>query len=170
MRPLNWMTFKLALEDAGATRAVTRVQGRSPDLVYPTGTSVEIAIPSGHSRSMVRVRRGQGQFRDHLLSVFGSLCAFTGRAPSRVLDAGHLYSYAQLGQHERHGGLMLRRDIHRLFDDGWLAVRPDSLKVDVASSLADFPQYAQLHEQRLKVDLTPRQAEWLERHWAEHRL
>ena len=169
MRPLNFAAFKAALENAGAIRAINRIRNRSPDLVYPSGTPIEIAIPSGHTRSMVRVRRGQAQFREHLLSTFGSLCAFTGRAPARVLDAGHLYSYAKLGQHEQHGGLMLRRDIHRLFDDGWLAVRPDTLRVDVAPDLSDFPQYVQLHEQRLQVDLAPRQEAWLEDHWAEHR-
>lgn len=169
MRPLDWNAFKSALEEAGASRAVTRIQGRSPDFVYPANSPVEITIPSGHTRSMVRVRRGQQQFRDDLLARFGSLCAFTGRAPARVLDAGHLYSYAKLGQHHKHGGLLLRKDIHRLFDDGWLAVRPGNLSVDVASSLADFPQYAQLHEQRLKVDLAPQQQDWLEQHWEEHR-
>ena len=170
MRPLDWVAFKTALEEAGARRAVTRIQGRTPDFTYPNESHVKFEIPSGHTRSMVRVRRGQARFRDHLLSTFGSLCAFTGRAPARVLDAGHLYSYAKLGQHEEHGGLMLRRDIHRLFDDGWLAIRPDNLKVDVAPDLANYPQYAQLHEQTLKVDLAPRQKQWLEEHWTEHRL
>ena len=169
MRALDWTAFKGALESAGATRAISRIQARSPDLVFPGQTSVEIAIPSGHTQSMVRVRRGQSQFRDRLLASLGSLCAFTGRAPARVLDAGHLYSYAKLGKHEEHGGLMLRRDIHRLFDDGWLAVRPDNLRIDVARDLADYPQYARLHEQRLQVNLAPRQQEWIEEHWVEHR-
>jgi hypothetical protein len=47
----------------------------------------------------VRVRRGQRQFRQHLLTAHGELRAFTGEAPVRVLEAGHLYSYAELGVH-----------------------------------------------------------------------
>src|SRR5690606_41932078 len=110
------------------------------------GTQFE--MPQGFTRALVRVRRGQRQFREHLLSAQGEVCAFTGGAPARVLEAGHLYSYAQLGTHFEHGGLMLRRDVHRLFDDGLLAVEPSRLRVDVAHELAVFPQYARLHDRR----------------------
>ncbi|MGY4720072.1 HNH endonuclease [Naumannella huperziae] len=96
-------------------------------------------------------------------------CAFTGEAPTRVLEAGHLYSYAQLGVHHEHGGLLLRRDIHRLFDDGWLAVDPESLRIDVANPLESYPQYARLHDQRLRADVQDSQVQWLSHHWKEHR-
>jgi len=169
MRPLDWGAFKAALESAGATKAVSRMGARSPDFVYPSDDAPRITIPSGHSRAMVRVRRGQSKFRDNLLTRFGPLCAFTGRAPARVLDAGHLYSYAKLGQHDEHGGLMLRRDIHRLFDDGSLAVRPDSLQVHVSSELASYPNYSALDGLRLHVSLNDEQRQWLHKHWSEHR-
>src|SRR5690606_1469540 len=124
----------------------------------------------GFAHAIVRVRRGQRQFREHLLATQGSVCAFTGSAPERVLEAGHLYSYAQLGTHFQHGGLMLRRDIHRLFDDGSLAVDPSRLRVDVAPDLANFPQYARLDGERLAMRLRDEQVAWLSKHWEEHRL
>jgi hypothetical protein len=86
-----------------------------------------------------------------------------------VLEAGHLYSYAQLGTHFEHGGLMLRRDVHRLFDDGLLAVDPVNLRVDVAPGLAEFPQYARLHGEPLTLKLMDEQVDWLGKHWSEHR-
>ena len=95
--------------------------------------------------------------------------ARTGEAPVRVLEAGHLYSYAELGVHHEHGGVLLRRDIHRLFDDGWLAVDPDRLRVDVSDRLESYSQYAALHGRQLRVTLRDRQIEWLARHWIEHR-
>lgn len=169
MRSLDWTAFRAALDARGAERAVSRVLGRVPDFIFSQPGGLQIQFPSGHAQGVVRVRRGQRNFRDHLLRAFAGRCAFTGSAPDRVLEAGHLYSYAQLGQHHEHGGLLLRRDVHRLFDDGWLAVDPARLKVDVSTNLESYPQYARLHEQRLHVDLHKKQIEWLDKHWAEHR-
>ena len=159
MRSLRWDAFQEAIAAKGAARAIERVAHRAPDF----------ALPQGQHWETVRVRRGQRQFREHLLNAQGERCAFTGEAPARVLEAGHLYSYAELGVHHEHGGLLLRRDIHRLFDDGWLAVDPETLKVDVVDELAAFPQYASLQERRLQTRPLRPQIEWLARHWAEHR-
>lgn len=159
MRRLRWDDFREAVAAKGADKAVERVNHRGPDYVFP----------EGHRLDIVRVRRGQRQFREHLLSAQGESCAFTGHAPPRVLEAGHLYSYAQLGVHHEHGGLLLRRDIHRLFDDGWLAVDPSTLRVHVTAHLELYPQYARLHDQRLRVQLRESQVKWLTHHWAEHR-
>ncbi|MEE6294964.1 HNH endonuclease signature motif containing protein [Georgenia wangjunii] len=167
MRPIDWAALSEALASKGATRAVDRVTARVDMSWQPPSLHVE--LPQGFSRALVRVRRGQRQFREQLLAAQGSVCAFTGDAPTRVLEAGHLYSYAQLGTHFEHGGLMLRRDIHRLFDDGTLAVDPSGLRVDVAPELAEFPQYARLHGGRLASRLRDEHVAWLGKHWDEHR-
>lgn len=169
MRQLDWSAFSSAISSHGGDYALGRVVDRSPDFVFPGDGAAVLEFPQGHAKAMVRVRRGQRKFRDHLLSWQGSRCAFTGEAPARVLDAGHLYSYAKLGEHHEHGGLLLRRDIHRLFDDGSLAVDPNGLKIDVSGGLEAFPQYARLHDQALRVDLDAGRVAWLEKHWREHR-
>jgi len=64
---------------------------------------------------------------------------------------------------------MLRRDIHRLFDDGMLAVDPDRLRIDVAPELAAFPQYARLQDEPLTFRPENEQVGWLGKHWDEHR-
>lgn len=169
MRSLDWLKFKDAVEDRGGERAIVRVAGRRFDFNFSTPADVQTEFPQGHTHAVVRVRRGQRKFRDHLLKSQGALCAFTGTAPDRVLEAGHLYSYAQLGEHHEHGGLLLRRDIHRLFDDGWLAVDPASLKVSVYDELESYPQYAKLHDEQLHLQPQKQQIEWLGKHWSEHR-
>ncbi len=161
MRALDWAAFGAALAARQATRAVDRVTARH-DVGWGPG-------PDGFTHALVRVRRGQQRFRERLLSDQGQVCAFTGAAPARVLEAGHLYSYAELGTHHEHGGLMLRRDIHRLFDDGLLAVEPSTLQVDVAPELAHYPQYSRLHDAPLALRLKDVQVEWLAKHWDEHR-
>lgn len=168
MRPLDWDAFQNAIIKKGEEKAIKRVIGRAPEIFAPDG-DIAINFPQGHTKATVRVRKGQRSFRDHLLRLQGGRCAFTGFAPERVLDAGHLYSYAALGEHLEHGGMMLRRDIHRLFDDGSLAVDPETLRVDVAESLESYPQYARLHDRPLELDVVEAQALWLSKHWAEHR-
>jgi len=170
MRPLDWAAFRSALLGKHADRAVQRVAGRVPDLVWPSTDEPGLELSGGFRQSLVRVRRGQRAFRQHLLTTQGTVCAFTGAAPERVLEAGHLYSYARLGEHHAHGGLMLRRDVHRLFDDGALAVDPSNLRIDVAAELSAFPQYARLDGASLELRLHDTQVEWLAEHWNEHRL
>lgn len=159
MRELRWDAFEAVLTERGAARALARVEQRAPDYFFPQGHRLEI----------VRVRRGQRRFRDHLLESQGESCALTGEAPLRVLEAGHLYSYAALGVHHAHGGLLLRRDIHRLFDDGWLAVDPERLRIDVSNTLQSYPQYARLDGKPVRAKLRDSQVEWIARHWSEHR-
>lgn len=169
MRPLDWRAFRSALLAKDAGRAVDRVAMRV-DLRPEPAAGIRVDVPQGFRHALVRVRKGQQQFRERLLDAQGSVCAFTGGAPARVLEAGHLYSYAQLGTHVEHGGLMLRRDIHRLFDDGLLAVEPSGLRVDVAASLADYPQYGRLQGAQLAFPLRDEQVDWLGKHWTEHRV
>ena len=158
IRQFRWDSFQQLIEHRGAGNTISRVARRA-----------DIVFPQGHQLELVRVRRGQTQFREHLLATQGESCAFTGEAPARVLEAGHLYSYAELGVHYEHGGLVLRRDIHRLFDDGWLAVDPSSMKVDVSPMLEAYPQYAALHGRALLAKVADRQMGWLFTHWSEHR-
>lgn len=126
-------------------------------------------LSEGHVLRTVRLRVGQAAFRHRLLSLYGPRCAISGDCPLSVLDAAHLYSYAGTGRHHDQGGLLLRRDIHRLFDVGELAVDPETTRVDLDDSVAVFPAYAPLAGQALTVDLTPLQQKWLLLHWRQHR-
>lgn len=168
MRPLDWAAFSEVLTVKNAARAVERVAARI-EVSWPLPSVPQVNVPHGFSHALVRVRRGQQQFRERTLAAQGSVCAFTGAAPQRVLEAGHLYSYAQIGTHYEHGGLMLRRDVHRLLDDGLIAVDPSRLRIDVGSELTQFPQYARLHDESLNVALKDEQVDWLCKHWEEHR-
>jgi hypothetical protein len=115
------------------------------------------------------VRRGQRAFRNRLVAKHGPVCAISGPAPLAALEAGHLYSYADVGHHDEYGGLLLRRDVHRLFDLGQIAIHPDTLRTDVQGSLLAYPQYAGLQGQPLAIGMSDRHRRWLRAHGAEHR-
>ncbi|MEU4769518.1 HNH endonuclease [Actinosynnema sp. NPDC023794] len=78
-------------------------------------------------------------------------------------------SFAADGRHHDQGGLLLRRDVHRLFDLGHLAVDPRDHTVDVSETIRDYPEYHRLQGKKLHVELTDRQQDWIAKHWAMHR-
>ncbi|WP_326568052.1 YDG/SRA domain-containing protein [Amycolatopsis rhabdoformis] len=103
-----------------------------------------VSWTGGHRTSLVKVRRGQRAFRTGLLEKYGLNCAVTGPAPKQVLQAAHLRAFADHGTHKRSEGLLLRSDIHSLFDAGLLAVDTADNTVVVAPSLRTHTTYGPL--------------------------
>jgi putative restriction endonuclease len=70
-------------------------------------------------------RLGQASFRLAVLDAYGQQCAVTTEHSLPVIDAAHILPWAEGGTHEIRNGIPLRRDIHRLFDLGYVTIRPD---------------------------------------------
>lgn len=126
-------------------------------------------LPSGHRQVTVRARIGQERFRRHLLDKYESRCAFTGAAPALALQAAHLYRYADLGEHKEDGGLLLRADVHLLFDKGLITVNPTTKTLEVAPEIESYHHYARLHGRTIDTRVGPGEWEWLKLHWQQHR-
>ena len=76
---------------------------------------------------------------------------------------------SESGEHHDFGGLLLRRDVHRLFDNGRIAVDPETDLLDVDPGLDAYPVYAELHGKPLALALRPEHRVWLTAHWNAHR-
>jgi putative restriction endonuclease len=74
---------------------------------------------------LVHPRLGQASFRLAVLDAYGRRCAVTGERSLPVVEAAHIRPYGFGGEHVIPNGLPLRRDVHRLFDLGFVSVRPD---------------------------------------------
>ena len=74
---------------------------------------------------LIRPRLGQGAFRVLVTDAYGRCCAVTHERTLPALEAAHIRPYGDGGEHEAWNGLLLRRDIHRLFDTGYVTVTPD---------------------------------------------
>lgn len=70
-------------------------------------------------------RLGQGAFRVIVTDVYKRQCALTSSHILHVLAAAHIRPYAEGGSHSPTNGLLLRQDVHTLFDRGYLTVAPD---------------------------------------------
>lgn len=92
----------------------------------------------------VAVRQGQAKFRDDLLQAYGGTCAVTGCSATPTLQAAHISPYN--GAHSNHvsNGILLRADIHTLFDLGLLTVDPFTRVVGISEGLegTEYARYA----------------------------
>jgi len=81
---------------------------------------------------LVRPRLGQGTFRMIVTDVYERRCTITGERTLPVLEAAHIKPYGVGGPHASENGLLLRSDLHTLFDQGYVTVDADQLKVELA--------------------------------------
>jgi len=97
---------------------------------------------------LVRQRLGQGAFRVFVTDAYGRRCAVSGEKTLPILDAAHIRSYADGGAHEGANGLLLRTDIHKLFDLGYVSFDEDRKFIVSRRLKADFDNgkhYYDLH-------------------------
>jgi putative restriction endonuclease len=80
---------------------------------------------------LTRARLGQGGFRVVVTDAYQRQCAISGEKTLPVLEAAHIKPYAEAGPHQVQNGLLLRSDLHILFDKGYVTVDP-KLKVLVS--------------------------------------
>ena len=101
-----------------------------------------------------RPRLGQGAFRLAVTDAYKRQCAISGGRVLPALDAAHIRPYAEGGDHEVANGLLLRRDIHSVFDAGYVTF-DDELNLVVSDRVqADFNngnEYRRLHGAKLVV-------------------
>jgi putative restriction endonuclease len=95
---------------------------------------------------LVQPRLGQGTFRTLIADTYQRRCAVTGERALPALDAAHIRSVQSGGRHLVNNGLLLRSDVHRLFDAGYVTVTPDDHRFRVSSRLKTG-----LHPQRSRL-------------------
>lgn len=88
----------------------------------------------------INSRRGQPAFRNALLTAYGSACAVSGCTDEAVLEAAHVTPHAESQNYSLANGLLLRADIHTLFDLRLMSVDPRCGSIVVSSSLSSAYQ------------------------------
>ncbi|MES2631836.1 MAG: HNH endonuclease signature motif containing protein [Pseudomonadota bacterium] len=138
-------------------------------LTAPTETGVlrlqKAALPEFDPRNVedarnfvdrsVAVRRGQLAFRQSLLDLYERRCSVSGCRIPEILEAAHIVPYLGDETHHLTNGLLLRADLHTLFDLGLLRVDPTTLRVEIHPSVIEEPIYNEIHGCTLR-SATPR--------------
>ncbi|HZK79605.1 MAG TPA: HNH endonuclease signature motif containing protein [Humisphaera sp.] len=116
------------------------------------GKDIGAYSPQGGDRRLlierqIRERRGQASFRDSLRERYGDQCMVTRCMVLAVLEAAHLSPYRGEEDNDPTNGLLLRADIHTLFDLDLLGIEPDKLTVELHPDI--LKEYAQFAGTRL---------------------
>ncbi|MEM9939364.1 MAG: HNH endonuclease [Pseudomonadota bacterium] len=112
-------------------------------------------------------RQGQGHFRKSLLRAYEGRCAITNCDITELLDAAHILPHRRMASNITSNGILLRTDIHTLFDLGLIEIDPRTLKCEVRSELKNSETYAALDGVTLRepVEQSDRpDREYIEKH------
>ncbi|MCZ7675396.1 MAG: HNH endonuclease [Roseovarius sp.] len=105
----------------------------------------------------VVLRRYQSAFRQALLSKRPNRCAITGTSELSVLEAAHIIPYAErfADRDKPENGLLLRSDIHKLFDAHLISINPETKAVEVSDRIAS-PDYQSLRDNTVSDEVSPK--------------
>ena len=168
------------------------VQGKSYDLADPAvapyftgllqrilGTAIELDFSQPWHRPgpvfgdprLAPYRLGQGAFKAVVLDAYHRRCAISGTHIPPVLQAAHIRPVTVGGEHRLDNGLLLRSDIHTLFDRGYLGVDPH-FRLQVSPRLrADFSNGDQFYAKAGQaIELPERRADQPAREFLEWHL
>ena len=109
--------------------------------------SIDLQDRRRFSVRRVAERDGQTEFRSQLEIAYEGKCAISGCGVSEALEAAHILSYR--GAHTNHiqNGILLRADLHCLFDAGLISINQE-YKILVSNRLAGS-EYFDYHQQSI---------------------
>lgn len=88
-----------------------------------------------YNRYMTNVRIGQGAFRVLVTDAYSRRCAISGEKTLPVLEAAHIKPYS-FGINNTNNGLLLRADLHKLFDTGYVTVT-DRYVIEISNRIRE---------------------------------
>lgn len=105
---------------------------------------------------LIQPRLGQGAFRVVVTDIYARRCAVTQEKTLPALEAAHIRPYAEGGQHQASNGLLLRRDLHSLFDGGYVTVTPEhrfEVSRRIKEEFDNGRHYYALHGQQIELPI-----------------
>lgn len=111
-------------------------------------------LPTGDERlkklAWITQRDGQGAFREALRERYGDGCQISGCPVMSIIQACHIVTVSGSGLDTPDNGLLLRVDLHILFDMDLIGIDPKTLRVAIAPELRDT-EYSELEGAELRV-------------------
>lgn len=112
----------------------------------------EPASPAYGNSILTKVRLGQRAFRVLITDAYLRRCAMTGERTLPVLEAAHIKPFVRSGPHFISNGILLRSDVHKLFDAGYITLTGD-FKIEVSHRIKEEyengREYYQYHGKNL---------------------
>lgn len=133
---------------------IAQYENKNPDPHEPLNLE---KIEDATALRQVVLRRYQSAFRKALLSKRPNRCAFTGTSELSVLEAAHIIPYAErfADRDKPENGLLLRSDIHKLFDAHLISINPETKAIEVSDRITS-PDYQGLRGKTVTVEVSPK--------------
>lgn len=95
-------------------------------------------------------RQGQTKFRQILLEAYEYRCAITDFDAEAALEAAHIIPYTETENNDPSNGLLLRADLHTLFDLNLIAIHPETMEVSLCTALQET-EYRVIHGKQIRI-------------------
>jgi putative restriction endonuclease len=109
--------------------------------------------------ALTKVRQGQGTFRVQVTDAYRRQCAVSRERSLPVLEAAHILEWSDTHSNDVTNGILLRADIHKLFDAGYVTVDPEGYRFVVSKRLKEDydngKEYYQLDGSRILLPEDP---------------
>ena len=146
---------QLAIEEVDAAVLEKPLTEKEPAIAQVFAASAQLTSPlpdvgddasepdlsAGDTRDRVlraiALRRGQRKFRKALTDRYGPVCIISGCEIFEIVEAAHIWPYQGEASNNVKNGLLLRADLHTLFDLNLLAIHPKTMKVHLHPSVTD---------------------------------
>jgi hypothetical protein len=122
--------------------------GSDFDVIYelpPAPPYTPPARPASKVEQLVRLRPGQSLFKMALGLAYEGKCCVTGCDVREVLEAAHIDGYLAPESNNVSNGLLLRSDVHALFDSNLLGIDPKTYRISIHTSAKGQSGYAMWH-------------------------
>ncbi|HOA58141.1 MAG: HNH endonuclease [Actinomycetales bacterium] len=135
-KPIDYAEYQQQVQGAAVRANKSTVQVLEGWLLDHGSRWVSEARAVKFAQREVLQRLGQAEFRARVLKAYGGTCAITGTTEEGVLQAAHILPIGNGGRHTVANSLLLRADVHNLFDLGLLTITP-GMKVAVDPTVTD---------------------------------
>ena len=142
--------LKRAMETSGLNNAIDReyqtrnghqwltVRGYDTVVISDIRQNAHDNMPPAYELAMRLARPEQYRFRREAIQTFFGRCAITGCSDVQALEAAHVLPFAKNGHNDPSNALLLRADLHRLFDCNLLAINPKNGTATFAKRVTSY--------------------------------
>jgi uncharacterized protein YjbI with pentapeptide repeats len=96
----------------------------------------ELLNNKGEPQKYPPSREKQQEFKEEITKIYGYKCLISGCEIKEIIEAAHIIPYSKIESHDVANGLLLRVDLHRLFDAHLIAIHPTNREVLISEQIA----------------------------------
>jgi hypothetical protein len=135
MEPMHPTLLEAINRSIGGALAWSNVLNAGDAYVAGRKVHDDISMPLEVASAAIRVRRGESRLRQQLLRNFKGRCAISGECPKDLLEVAHIAPYPAGDVNSPRNAVLLRSDLHTLWDLQLIGVNPETLEVSLSDAI-----------------------------------